>query len=126
MLLQQNSVLDLALISCITVKLLEPPFWVDTHVILIFQLPTSGRNPRVFLVKPGVSEESTCQVVANKHIAPFLDAVLVHLYKAQGDDDQKVSTISRLCQELIKNGDPNVEVVVVVVVHHEWFTKFLP
>lgn len=40
-------------------------------------------------------------VVANKHIAPFLDAVLVHLYKAQGDDDQKVSTISRLCASMV-------------------------
>ena len=42
-----NSVLDLALIPRITVKLLEPPFWVDTHVILIFQLPTR-KESKVF------------------------------------------------------------------------------
>lgn len=42
-----NSVLDLALIPRITVNLLEPPFWVDTHVILIFQLPTR-KESKVF------------------------------------------------------------------------------
>ncbi|CAK9015368.1 Dynein axonemal assembly factor 5 (HEAT repeat-containing protein 2) [Durusdinium trenchii] len=40
-------------------------------------------------------------VIANRHIAPFLDAVLVHLYKAQADDDQKVSIISRSCASMV-------------------------
>eukprot|EP00913_Durusdinium_trenchii_P029360 g27525.t1 len=50
-------------------------------------------------------------VIANRHIAPFLDAVLVHLYKASGprgcdpspraDDDQKVSIISRSCASMV-------------------------
>ena len=57
--------------------------------------------------------------MANKHIAPFLDAVLVHLYKAQADDEQKVSTISRLCQELIKTPKSRV------FIHHEWFISAL-
>ncbi|CAE7658796.1 Dnaaf5, partial [Symbiodinium pilosum] len=40
-------------------------------------------------------------VIANQQIAPFLDAVLVHLYKAQADDDQKVAKASLLCASMV-------------------------
>ncbi|CAJ1377289.1 unnamed protein product [Effrenium voratum] len=40
-------------------------------------------------------------VIANKQIAPYLDAVLVHMYKAQADDDSKVSQTSLLCASMV-------------------------
>jgi len=40
-------------------------------------------------------------VLANKHVAPFLDAVLVHLYKALGDDAEVVSKKSLQCAAMV-------------------------
>mmetsp|Transcript_96123 Transcript_96123/g.170577 ORF Transcript_96123/g.170577 Transcript_96123/m.170577 type:complete len:951 (+) Transcript_96123:63-2915(+) len=40
-------------------------------------------------------------VLANKHVAPFLDAILVHLYKALGDDAAEVSKKSLQCAAMV-------------------------
>eukprot|EP00930_Biecheleria_cincta_P036302 TRINITY_DN24905_c0_g1_i1.p1 TRINITY_DN24905_c0_g1~~TRINITY_DN24905_c0_g1_i1.p1 ORF type:complete len:945 (-),score=179.29 TRINITY_DN24905_c0_g1_i1:397-3231(-) len=40
-------------------------------------------------------------VLANRQVAPFLDAVLVHLYKALADDEPIVSSISSQCVGLV-------------------------
>jgi len=40
-------------------------------------------------------------VITNQQVAPFLDGVLVHLYKAQADDDQKVAKAALLCASMV-------------------------
>merc|ERR1719181_986407 len=40
-------------------------------------------------------------VLVNRHIAPFLDQVLVHLYKSSADDDQVVGKAALECAEML-------------------------
>ncbi|CAE7501345.1 Dnaaf5 [Symbiodinium sp. CCMP2592] len=40
-------------------------------------------------------------VITNQQVAPFLDGVLVHLYKAQADDDQKVAKAALLSASMV-------------------------
>lgn len=56
-------------------------------------------------------------VMVNQQIAPFLDQVLVHLYKASADDDQVVSKAALECAEML-GAFVQVDLILALVTKH--------
>lgn len=56
-------------------------------------------------------------VLVNRQIAPFLDQVLVHLYKASSDDDQAVAKSALECAEML-GAFAEVDLILALVAKH--------